>query len=90
MHGSLCVCALIPDRDSNAPRLVIHRLRGPKAHEHGRLATLSLVNSEIVVRGHEAQPSAALPFAPEQPLLLFPLEDAVPIERFAPHRAPSR
>jgi len=85
MHGSLCVCALIPRIETRTRLvLIVHRYEDRKPTNTGRLATLSLANSEVVVRGHEAQPSAALPFAPDtQPLLLFPQEDAVPIERFA-------
>jgi DTW domain-containing protein YfiP len=69
--------------------LVIHRYEDRKPTNTGRLATECLVNSEVIVRGHEAQPSTSLPFAPEtQPVFLFPHEDAVPIERFAASSLP--
>jgi DTW domain-containing protein YfiP len=85
MHGSLCVCALIPRVETRTRLvLVIHRYEDRKPTNTGRLATLSLANSEVVVRGHEARPSESIPFAHgTQPILLFPSEDAVPIERFA-------
>jgi DTW domain-containing protein YfiP len=83
MLGNLCVCALIP-----SPRLVtrtrlvllIHRYEERKPTNTGRLAAECLANSEVVVRGHEAQPTPAFVSAPDrQPLLLFPHEGATPL-----------
>src|SRR5207244_6883781 len=63
--------------------LVIHRAEDRKSTNTGRLATECLPNSEIVVRGHESRPSEPIAFpGGAQPLLLFPHEDAVPLERF--------
>jgi DTW domain-containing protein len=85
MHGSLCVCALVP-RIATRTRLVlvIHRVEARKPSNTGRLAAACLVDSEVLVRGDRAMPSA--PFVPDpttQPLFLFPHEDAVPIVPFA-------
>jgi DTW domain-containing protein YfiP len=67
----------------------MHRYEDRKPTNTGRLATECLVNSEVVIRGHEAQPSESLTLPPGmQPILLFPSEDAVPIERFADSPAP--
>jgi DTW domain-containing protein YfiP len=85
MHESLCICALIPRIETRTRLLlVLHRLEERKTTNTGRLGTLCLPNSEIVVRGHEgrANEPLALPDG-TQPLLLFPAEDAGPIAPFA-------
>jgi DTW domain-containing protein YfiP len=85
MHGSLCICALIPRVETRTRLvLVIHRYEDRKPTNTGRLAAECLVNSEVVVRGHAAHPSAGVTLSRGvQPVLLFPHEDAVPIEAFA-------
>ncbi len=85
MHGSLCLCALIPRIETRTRLvLVIHRYEDRKPTNTGRLAAECLRNSEVVVRGHETQPSGPLTFpVGAQHVLLFPHPDAVPIERFA-------
>jgi DTW domain-containing protein len=90
MHGSLCICDLIPRIETRTRLvLVIHRYEDRKPTNTGRLAAECLVNSEVVVRGHVARPSTGLPLSPDaQPLLLFPHEDAVPIDRFATSSRP--
>ncbi len=90
MHGSLCICALIPRIETKTRLvLVIHRYEDRKPTNTGRLATECLVNSEVVVRGHEGAPSAPLTFTPDvQPVFLFPHEGAIPIERFADSARP--
>jgi len=85
MHGSLCICALIPRIETRTRLvLVIHRYEDRKPTNTGRLAAECLSNSEVVVRGHEDRPSGPLVLpAGIQPVLLFPHEDAIPIEQFA-------
>jgi DTW domain-containing protein len=85
MHESLCICEMIPRIETRTRLvLVIHRFEDRKPTNTGRLATLCLPDSETIVRGHEDRPTAPIPIAPEtQPLLLFPAEDAAPIEPFA-------
>jgi DTW domain-containing protein YfiP len=64
--------------------LVIHRYEDRKPTNTGRLAAECLVNSEIVLRGHEDMPSAPIAWGEAaQPLLLFPHEDAVPLSDYA-------
>jgi DTW domain-containing protein YfiP len=85
LHASLCICALIPRLETRTRLvLVIHRYEDRKPTNTGRLATECLVNSEVVVRGHDAQPTARLALSPEtQPILLFPHEGALPIASLA-------
>ena len=85
MHESLCICELIPSIETRTRLLlVIHRFEDRKPTNTGRLATLCLPSSETIVRGHEDRPTAPIPVPPDtQPLLLFPAEDALPIEPFA-------
>src|SRR5260221_5653584 len=84
MHGSLCVCRLIPRLETRTRVvLFIHRFEYRKPTNTGRLAALCLPNSEVVVRG-EIEREA--PFAcPEgsRPVVLFPYESAVPLSDFA-------
>jgi DTW domain-containing protein YfiP len=85
MHGSLCLCERIPRIETRTRLvLVIHRYEDRKPTNTGRLAVECLPNSEVIVRGHAAHPSTSLPLSPDvQPVVLFPHEDAVPIDRFA-------
>jgi DTW domain-containing protein YfiP len=90
MHESLCICALIPRIETRTRLLlVMHRYEDRKSTNTGRLATLCLPGSETIVRGHEQQPSEPLALPPgTQPVLLFPAEDAGPIEPFARSEKP--
>ena len=79
------MCALCP-RLTTRTRVVlfIHRSEERKPTNTGRLATECLTESEVHVRGHEEAPTP--PFVVPrgmQPLLLFPHEDAVPLDRVA-------
>jgi DTW domain-containing protein len=90
MHGSLCVCALIPRLETRTRlTLIIHRFEDRKPTNTGRLAAECLTNSEVLVRGHEAQPSEAFR-APEgsRAVVLFPYEGARPLTDFAGTREP--
>lgn len=81
MHGSLCVCPLVR-RIETRTRLVllIHRCEDRKPTNTGRLATLCLPNSEVVVRGHEDRPTPPFTFGEgTEPLFLFPHEGATPL-----------
>jgi DTW domain-containing protein YfiP len=82
MHQSLCVCSLIP-RIATRTRLVlvIHKSEDRKSTNTGRLATECLVNSEVVVRGGLDASGERVPIpAGSAPVLLFPAEDAVPLD----------
>jgi DTW domain-containing protein YfiP len=84
MHGSLCVCSLVPRVETRTRLvLVIHRVEARKPSNTGRLAAACLPNSEILVRGHAGAPSEPITLTPDtRPLLLFPHEDAVPLPEF--------
>ncbi len=90
IHASLCLCALIPRIDTNTRLLlIIHRREDRKTTNTGRLATECLANSEVIVRGHESSPTAPFTWdSSTQPLLLYPHDDAIPIERFAKSERP--
>jgi DTW domain-containing protein YfiP len=90
MLGELCICALFPRLETRTRLvLLIHRYEDRKPTNTGRLATESLVNSEVVVRGHESRPTGPIWLPPgAQPVFLFPSEDAVPIAQFANSERP--
>jgi DTW domain-containing protein YfiP len=90
MHGTLCICALIPRIETRTRLvLVIHRYEERKPTNTGQLAVAALANSEVVVRGHEGEPSVPLALPPGgQPVFLFPDEDALPIAELACGTAP--
>jgi len=84
LHETLCICGLIRKIATRTRvLLVIHRFEDRKPTNTGRLATLCLENSEVLVRGHAGANPSPPPF-PEgsEPVLLFPHEDAVSLERF--------
>lgn len=87
MHLSLCVCALIPEPPLVTRTrlvLIVHRAEDRKSTNTGRLAAACLADAQILVRGLASQPSTAVTHDRAAPaVLLFPHEDAVPIERFA-------
>jgi DTW domain-containing protein YfiP len=82
LHRSLCVCALIP-RVPTRTRvvLVMHQLELNKPTNTGRLAVRCLPNSEVMVRGRQADHRTPGAF-PGIPLLLFPHAGAQPLERW--------
>lgn len=90
MHGSLCVCELIPTLSTRTRLLlVIHRVEARKPTNTGKLAAQCLVNSETIIRGREESPTP--PFVVDgtsEPVLLFPHPDAIPLERFAASAKP--
>lgn len=81
--GALCVCALVPTPPLvTRTRLVLflHRDEVRKPTNTGQLAAACVAASEVIVRGHEGQPSAPFVAAPgTRPVLLFPDDDAVPL-----------
>jgi DTW domain-containing protein YfiP len=92
-HESLCVCSLVPRIETRTRLLlVIHHFEARKPSNTGLLAAQCLPNSRVLVRGHEADAGSKSPPltfpADAQPLLLFPHEDAVPLDVFAAARSP--
>lgn len=85
LHGSLCICALIvPIATRTRLLLITHRSEDRKSTNTGRLATLCLTNSEVIVRGNESNPTP--PFQPDpssDAVFLFPFEGAVPLTEYA-------
>jgi DTW domain-containing protein len=83
LHRSLCLCSLIPRLETRTRVvLVIHLREDRKPTNTGRLATECLPNSEVLVRGHQHQPEQRIAWGDSQPLLLFPHEDAIPIDEY--------
>lgn len=86
MHLPLCVCDLVPRLHTRTRLLlVIHRAEARKPTNTGRLAAACLVNSEIVLRGHQTPGAEPLLLpADSRVLVLFPAPDAVPLSELAP------
>jgi DTW domain-containing protein YfiP len=85
MHRSECSCALVRGVETRTRVVVVvHHIDERKPSNTGRVAVACLANSELVLRGHPAHASSPLSFEQDtQPLVLFPSDDAVPIETFA-------
>lgn len=90
MLGGLCLCALLPDLATRTRLvLVIHRYEDRKSTNTGRLATACLRNSEVVVRGGQDHvETAVVPPPGTRPVLLFPADDAVPLDQLPPGPEP--
>jgi DTW domain-containing protein len=87
LHRSLCLCSLIPQIETRTHIvLVIHLREDRKPTNTGRLATECLPNSEVLVRGHMNRPEPRIEWGLRQPLLLFPHEDAQPIDEYIANR----
>jgi DTW domain-containing protein YfiP len=84
LHQSLCVCALLPSLETRTKVLLfIHYFEDRKSTNTGRLATRCLRNSQVIVRGRQAEPNPSFDsMAGTRPLLLFPHEDALPLTDF--------
>jgi len=90
MHATLCICALRPQLATRTRlALLVHYREVRKPTNTGQLAAQCLQRSTIEIIG-EQEHAAALPrLEPaEQPLLLYPAEDAVPIATYADHARP--
>ncbi len=81
MHFSLCICALIPRIETRTRLvLVMHKDELKKPTNTGQLATMSLVNSELHIRGREGDAATEITWpADSEPVLLFPHGDAEPL-----------
>lgn len=90
MHLSLCICALIPRLETKTRLvLVMHKAEKRKPTNTGHLATMSLVNSETIVRGIEGLPEPDVTWpAGTEPVLLYPSEGAKPLEAPPPGAPP--
>jgi DTW domain-containing protein YfiP len=90
MHATLCICGLIPRLETRTRlALLVHYREARKPTNTGQLAARCLVRSSVEVIGKQDR-RTALPALEreEQPLLLYPAEDAVSIEAYANHDRP--
>lgn len=90
MHATLCICGLVPQLATRTRlALLVHYREARKPTNTGQLATRCIPRSTIEIVG-ERDHAAALPRIEqtEQPLLLYPAEDAVSIETYANHERP--
>ncbi len=89
----LCVCPLMPApplATRTRLTLIVHRDEARKPTNTGQLGAACLANSEVLVRGHADQPSAAWVAPPgTRALLLFPADDAIPLDRLPATSAPT-
>ncbi|MDZ4695107.1 MAG: tRNA-uridine aminocarboxypropyltransferase [Deltaproteobacteria bacterium] len=85
MHKTLCVCSLVPRLVTRTRlNLLVHYREARKPTNTGQLAARCVVGSTIGIVGDRARPLAfPLVHEGEQGIVLFPAEDAVPIETFA-------
>jgi len=92
MLGALCVCPLIPEPPlATRTKLVlyIHRYEARKPTNTGQLAAAGLAGSEVRIRGRKEGASPPFEAAPgTRPLLLFPDDDATPLDRLPPSDEP--
>jgi DTW domain-containing protein len=85
MHGTLCICGLTPRLATRARlTLLIHHREVYKPTNTGFLATQCLQRSSVEIIGARDRPATMPRVEPhEQPVLLFPADDAVSIETYA-------
>lgn len=85
MFETLCICALIPRLETRTRLLlVMHYREERKPTNSGRLAARAIVDSEIWVRGgQDSELHALAPDPTRQALLLFPSDDAQPLDTWA-------
>lgn len=90
MHETLCICALVPRLATRTRlQLILHYREERRPTNTGQLATRCLQDSAIAIVGDRARPLELAAIADrEQPLLLYPADDAVPITEFADSARP--
>jgi DTW domain-containing protein YfiP len=80
MHETLCVCGLVPRLETSTRLvLVVHYREARRTTNTGQLAAACLPNAEVVVTG-ERGGAPRVEVDPASSALLFPAEDAVPVE----------
>lgn len=84
LHVELCLCDRIPRLEVRRTSvvLVMHRRELHKPTNTGRLALLTLSDAHLALRGRQGEVLDLTPYAgPERrSLVLFPREDAVPLD----------
>jgi DTW domain-containing protein YfiP len=84
MQVTLCICALVPRlRTRTRLTLLVHYREARKPTNTGQLAARCLERSRIELVGQRDRPLSSPALGDELPLLLFPADDAVPIEHHA-------
>lgn len=85
MHATLCICALVPRiRTRTQVILLLHYREARKPTNTGQLAARCLAGSAVEIVGQRDRPMGVLVVpADAQTLVMFPDDDAVPIERYA-------
>ena len=83
MLAGLCICELLPRLETRT-RLVlfVHRFEEQRPSNTGRLAAECMTGSEVFVLGEPHRPPAPFACPPgTRPLLLYPGESAIPLDR---------
>lgn len=84
MPASLCICALVPLLETRTRvTLMINFREARKPSNTGKLAARCLTHSTVEIVGKPGSQRVAPVLGDELPLLLFPSDDAVPIDRYA-------
>ena len=85
MHQTLCICALVP-RLTTRTRLavVVHHREARKPTNTGQLAARCLEHGTVTIVGDRDRPDELPAIGDDvEPVVLYPDDDAVPIERYA-------
>lgn len=89
MHATLCICALVPRlRTRTRLTLLVHYREARKPTNTGQLAARCLERSSVELVGQLHRLIETPVVHDEVPLLMFPADDAVPIERYAASERP--
>jgi DTW domain-containing protein len=90
MQSTLCICALRPQLATRTRlALIVHAREARKPTNTGQLAAQCLPRSTIELVGDQEHRAALAPIGPdEQPLLLYPADDAVALSAYADHPRP--
>jgi DTW domain-containing protein len=83
MHEPLCICAIIPNIETQTKVvLIVHSREIKKPSNTGGLACKALNNSQVVIRGIKDQPldQAEIVSPDAQNIFLFPTEESIPIK----------
>lgn len=91
MQDAHCICALLPRTETTTRIvLVMHHVEARRTTNTGRLVLLAFPKASAVVRGRPEDPEPPIPI-PEgtRPLLLYPAEDAVPLDEVPPSPLPT-
>lgn len=90
MHATLCICDLVPRLETRTRlSLLIHYREERKPTNSGLLAARCLPGSSIGIVGDRARPLELPLVRPgERGVLLYPDDDAVPIEQYAAAEQP--